>query len=251
MTIRDSVIEIFPAFTAPLEGCVLWPYQDILGLVTVGYGCLIDPASLASSVGDWLLEGASDLPTPPQVTHEWSKVKLLPKAMHFARYKDSCRLRLSMAGVNALLLSRMQLFEGTLKHYYPAWDDFPADAQLAILAMAWACGAGFPKTFTNFSSFVIKRDWSNAARCAKIREDGNPGIHPRNLQVQLCLANAAAIDDGNYGTPALYWPNPVEDAVAPASDPKLIPLHVQAAEAMASFNVYDLGLTGHGHSEAA
>lgn len=244
--IRDSVVEIFPKFTAPLEGCVLWPYQDILGLVTIGYGCLIEPEGLAAAVKGWT--GSPSLAT---IAAEWNKVNALPKAMHFNRYKDSCSLRLTQGGVDALLQERMELFEGTLKHFFPAWDDFPADAQLAIMAMAWACGAGFPETFTNFSSFVLKRDWVNAARCAKIREDGNPGVHPRNLQVQLCLANAAAIDDGNYGTPALYWPNPVEDAIAPASDPALIPLHVQAAEALASFNVYELGLTGHRHMEDA
>lgn len=249
---RQSVVDIFPAFTAPLEGCVLWPYQDILGLVTIGYGCLIDPSSLASGVNDWLLEGTSELPSPPQVVHEWGKVKAMPKAMHFARYKDSCRLRLSMAGVDDLLQARMQLFEGTLRHYFPAWDTFPADAQLAIMAMAWACGAGFPATFKTFAAFVLKRDWANAAKCAKIREDGNPGVHPRNLQVQLCLANAAAIDDGDQGTPALYWPNPVHDAVAPDSASDGIPLHVLAAEAMGSFNVYERGLTGHAHlAEAA
>jgi GH24 family phage-related lysozyme (muramidase) len=242
--IRDSVVEIFPKFTAPLEGCVLWPYQDILGLVTIGYGCLIEPEALAAAVKGWV-----GSPSPGDIAAEWNKVNALPKAMHFNRYKDSCTLRLTQAGVDALLQERMELFEGTLKHYFPDWDRFPADAQLAILAMAWACGAGFPKTFTNFANFVRKRDWANAARCAKIREDGNPGVHPRNLQVQLCLANAAAIDDGDYGTPALYWPNPVRDAIAPASDPSLIPLHVQASEAMASFNVYDLGLTGHRHEE--
>jgi GH24 family phage-related lysozyme (muramidase) len=248
----DSVIESFPKLTAPLEGCILWPYQDILGLVTIGYGCLIDPAALASTVQDWMLEGTSDLPTPPQVAHEWGKVKAMQKALHFARYKDSCRLRLSMGGVNALLQARMQSFEGTLRHYFPEWDTFPADAQLAIMAMAWACGAGFPKTFVNFTRFALKRDWANAAKCAKIREDGNPGVHPRNLQVQLCLANAAAIDDlSGLPTPALYWPNPVRDAVAPDSDPANIPLHVLAAEAIGSFNVYDSGLTGHAHSAEA
>lgn len=243
---RDSVVEIFPKFTAPLEGCILWPYQDVLGLVTIGYGCLIEPEALAAAVPGWVGN-----PSPAGIAAEWNKVNALPKALHFNRYKDSCSLRLDQGGVDALLQSRMELFEGTLRHYFPAWDSFPADAQLAIMAMAWACGAGFPKTFTNFAAFVLKRDWASAGKCAKIREDGNPGVHPRNLQVQLCLANAAAIDDGDQGTPALYWPNPVRDAVAPDNNPANIPLHVVAAEALGTFNVYECGLTGHCHAEAA
>jgi GH24 family phage-related lysozyme (muramidase) len=225
----------------------LWPYQDVLGLVTIGYGCLIEPEALAAAVAGWV-----GSPSPGAVAAEWNKVNAFPKALHFNRYKDACSLRLTQDGVDALLQQRMQLFEGTLRHYFPAWDSFPADAQLAIMAMSWACGAGFPRTFTTFAAFVLKRDWANAAKCAKIREEGNPGIHPRNLQVQLCLANAAAIDDGDQGTPALYWPGPVRDAIAPDSNPANIPLHVLAAEAMGKFDVYEHGLTGHGHlAEAA
>lgn len=240
--IRDSVVEIFPAFTAPLEGKVLWPYQDILGLVTIGYGCLIEPEGLAAAVQGWL-----GSPSPGAIAAEWNKVNALPKALHFNRYKGACALLLDESGVDALLQARMQLFEGTLRFYFPDWDSFPADAQLALMAMAWACGAGFPKTFTNFAGFVRKRDWANAAKCAKIREDGNPGVHPRNLQVQLCLANAAAIDDGDQGTPALYWPGTVRDAVAPDNNPANLPLHVVAAQALENFNVYEHGLTGHAH----
>jgi hypothetical protein len=44
----------------------------------------------------------------------------------------------------------------------------------------------------------------------------------------------------------------VRDAVAPDSNPANIPLHILAAEAMGLFNVYEHGLTGHGHvAEAA
>lgn len=244
---QQSVVEIFPSFTAPLEGRVLWPYQDILGLVTIGYGCLINPEMLAAAVKGWVGN-----PSPGDIAREWNKVKALPKAMHYNRYRDACSLRLTDEGVNDLLRLRMEVFEGTLRHYFPDWDTFPADAQLAIMAMAWACGAGFPVEFKTFTAFVLKRQWTNAALCAKIREQGNPGVHPRNLQVQLCLANAAAIDDGVYGSPALYWPGVVRDEVAPDSDPSHIPLRVLAAKALANYDVNALGLTGHAHvAEAA
>lgn len=242
---RQSVIEIFPTFTRPLEGEVLWPYQDVLGLVTVGYGCLIEPVSLALP-----LKWEGDL-SPGQVRAEWAKVNALPKAMHFARYKAASTLRLTEQSADELLDHRMLDFEVTLQKYFPAWDDFPADAQLAAMAMAWACGAGFPKTFTNFTRFANMRDWSGAAKCAAIRTDGNPGIVPRNAQVQLCLANAAAIDDGNFGTPALYWPGPVKGAEMPSTDPTDVPLHVVAQMALAKFSIDACGLTGHAHVEAA
>ena len=41
--ISDLVRAGWPAFTSPLEGRIAWMYLDVLGLVTIGLGCLIDP----------------------------------------------------------------------------------------------------------------------------------------------------------------------------------------------------------------
>ena len=79
------------------------------------------------------------------------------------------------------------------KNHFPGWRDFPADAQLGICSMAWACGPGFPAIFKNFAGFANKNDWVNAAKCAKIREAGNPGIKPRNEKNQKCFANAVVV----------------------------------------------------------
>lgn len=244
--IYPSVLDALVPFNTPLEGKILWPYQDILGLVTVGIGCLIEPVGLSLSL-PWVGD-----PTAVDIRREWQKVDALPKAMHFNRYRDACTLRLSDDGVKQLLETRAHDFEVYLRKGFPGWDDFPADAQLGILGIAWACGPAFWKKFTNFQLAANRRDWSTALRCAKIRTEGNPGVVPRNAQVALCLANAAEIDspDG-YGTPALYWPGHVAPEVPPDVDPRAIPLSVHAARAAElarqRFNVEEYGLTGHGH----
>jgi|SRR6478609_1545868 len=234
--VSDSLLK----FNAPLEGVVAWPYQDILGLVTVGIGCLIEPVGLALPL-HW--DGSPDAAT---IRQEWTRVNSLKPAMHFNQYKSASSLRLTDSGVQDLLAHRALDFEATLRKWFPDWDNWPADAQMAALGMSWACGPAFPRTFTNFAHYANVRDWANAAKCAKIREQGNPGIVPRNKQIALCLANAAAIDspDG-YATPALYWPGPVLDAPNPTGEQA-----EEAAAALAAFSIEDCGLTGHCHELA-
>jgi len=241
-----SVLGALLQFNRPLEGCVYWPYQDILGLETVGVGCLIEPHNLALAL-PWVGD-----PTAQTIMLELDKVNAYPKGLHFNRYRDACSLRLDDAGVVQLLETRAELFERELLRGFPGFADWPADAQMAALAMSWAMGAGFWRKFTNFTGFANKRDWHNAAKCAAIRADGNPGIVPRNSQIALCLANAAEIDspDG-YGTPALFWPGHVAPAVPEDADPRAVPLSVHAARAaelaLSRFNVEQYGLTGHAH----
>lgn len=235
---HQSVIDALVPFNTPLEGCVAWPYQDILGLVTVGIGCLIEPVENALPLA-W--EGKPDAAT---IRAEWAKVNARPKALHFNRYRDASTLRLSQIGIANLVAQRARLFEKVLLQHFPAWHDWAADAQLAVMAMSWACGPAFPKTFKNFTRYAIDRDWVNAAKCAAIKTDGNPGIVPRNAQVQLCLANAAAIDSpAGYATPALYWPGPVLDEVRPLVD--------VARRSLDEFSIENCGLTGHCHALAA
>lgn len=244
--LHQSVIDAFPGLTRPLEGCVLWPYLDCIGLVTVGYGCLIDPEQMASLL-DW-----QGKPAPGDIAQQWHALKASQRLakLHYKYAEPVTTLRLSQAGADQLLDSRALLFAAYLEqHHFPDWQDWPADAQLAAMAMAWACGDDFPTAFKTFKMFALKRQWALAANCAHIRTDGNPGIIPRNAQVQLCLANAAAIDDPTYGmpTPALYWPGGVAEAPTLSSDPKDLPLSVLAAQALERFKIEDCGITGHRH----
>jgi hypothetical protein len=249
--IHQSVIDIFPAFTKPLEWDVLWPYQDIKGLVTVGYGCLIEPISSAYPI-PWLGD-----PTDKDIKTEWDKVNAYPAARHYKQYERACSLRIDEETSVALLELRLHDFaDWLMRKHFPDWDNWPADAQLAFLAQAWACGPDFPREFSNMKAFALKRDWAGVAKCQKIRTDGNAGIIPRNAHIQLCLANALELDgpDG-YATPALYWPGHVAPAVAPDTLPAYKPLSVTlweaAQRATSRFNVHDDGLTGHAHGPEA
>lgn len=189
---KQSVAAAFPNFTARLEGKIPHMYADILGLVTVGLGCLIDPVSLALNL-PWK-HGNGDNATNAEVMAEWNRVKhdpTLPKAGYRAAAKIT-QLRLTDDGISRLAIDRLVRHEGWFKKTWPAWDTFPADAQLAIHSMGWAMGAGFTTKFPSFTKCVTAQDWVGAAKNCLMRTAGNPGLVPRNKR-NVALFQAAAV----------------------------------------------------------
>lgn len=248
-----SVAEAFPRVTKPLEGCVLWPYLDVFGLATVGYGCLVDSVPAFEAV-DW----TTTLGTKPNAAYEINQrmnLRSRPKALHFKLYESSTSLRLTQDASDALLDARANEFAAYMAaHYFADWDTWPADAQLAWMLIAWACGPGCPTEFKTAAALAEHRQWDAMRKWAKINPGKpgtagwNPGVVPRNAQIDLCLANAAAIDNADgYATPALYWPGHVLDSPKTIAD--TMPAAALAAIALASYdvNAADCGLTGSCH----
>jgi hypothetical protein len=248
-----SVAEAFPRVTRPLEGCVLWPYLDVFGIPTEGYGCA--EQNLAAFVAvDWTRADGQPITDNYKVA-QYSAIKAQPKALNFNRYKNATALRLTQDAADALLDSRANEFASYMAaHYFADWDTWPADAQLAWMLIAWACGPGCPTEFKTACALAEHRQWDAMRKWAKINPGKpgtagwNPGVVPRNAQIDLCLANAAAIDNADgYATPALYWPGHVLDSPKTIAD--TMPAAALAASALASYdvNAADCGLTGSCH----
>ncbi len=71
-----SVQSYFRIFSAPLEGCVPYMYLDVLGLVTVGVGNLVDPITLAQALPLRFknrpgIAAPGSPATPDQIAAEW------------------------------------------------------------------------------------------------------------------------------------------------------------------------------------
>ncbi len=246
----SSVLEAFPKVTRPLEGCVLWPYLDVFGIPTEGYGCASESVADFQSI-DWT--NAAGMPvSPAYVAAQYALLKQQPKALNFNRYASSTSLRMSQDAADQLLDARAQQFAAYMAaHYFGDWDTWPADAQLAWMLIAWACGPGCPAEFKTAAAFVKTRDWDSMRKWARINPGKpgtpgwNPGVVPRNAQIDLCLANAAAIDTPGYATPALYWPGHVLDT--PETVAATLPLSAAASLALATYDVSACGLTGSCH----
>jgi GH24 family phage-related lysozyme (muramidase) len=190
-----SVLARFPSFTAAFEGRIPFFYQDILGLVTIGLGCLVDPQALATCLPMRHHDGR--LASPKEIGMEWNRIKsdkTLAKKGHRAA-AQMVTLHLAEADIDKLASNRLATFEKYLMVGFPEWETFPADAQLGICSMAWAMGPGFYRKFPNFTKACNERRWEDAAKNCLMRTTGNPGLVPRNkANVKLFYAAAAYPD---------------------------------------------------------
>jgi len=189
---RDSVKNIFPDFSKNFEGYVHWMYLDVKGLITIGIGNLIDPVSLAVYLPFTKKDGTPA--SKAEIKAEWEQLKArteLAKLGHKAAMKY-CSLRLSDEAIANLVRTKLEQNEAYLiKHHFPEFNDWPADAQLAVLSMAWALGSNFPATWKILKAACIAKNWKLAALNCHINEVGNAGVKPRN-EANVKLFNSAA-----------------------------------------------------------
>lgn len=203
---RQSVLDAWHAYSEPLEGRVHHMYLDILGLVTAGVGNLADPIGLALMM-PWMLDGKPA--SADHVRRDWNALKAQQqlKKLHYKYAAKVTRVRLTDEGIDEMVAKKLAQNELYLRQtYFPDWDKWPADAQLGVCSMAWACGPGFPTKFTNFTRYAKEQKWLEAMASCKIREEGNPGIVPRNKANRLCFANAETVRRNGLDPEVLYWP---------------------------------------------
>src|SRR6185503_10062976 len=98
---------------------------------------------------------------------------------------------------------------------FPAWEEWPADAQLGVLSLAWAVGAGFAPKWPKFTAACLASDWAGARENCTLREEKNPGVIPRNQANRRLFANAFEITKQGLEPSRLYYPEPVPPAVSP------------------------------------
>ncbi len=179
---KKAVRDVFLEFSQKFEGAIPWIYLDVKGLATIGLGCLIEPAGLALGL-PFVVRGTDTKATPDQIARDWVTVKrnrlLAHQGAQRARmYTD---LELTQDGIEQLAWHRLRLNEHYLiEHAFPTFEDFPADAQLGIHSISWACGAGFPEFFPKFTKAAKAGDWLTCAKECKIKEANNAGLKPRN-----------------------------------------------------------------------
>lgn len=210
---KQAVRDAFVPFTSALEGVIPFMYLDVLGLVTTAIGNLIDPVETALDV-PFTVKG-TDLPASREaIRREWERVKAHPTAARQGHRVLALEtsLRLTPAGIDFVVARRLALNVAILRQRFPEWDTWPADAQLATLSMAWACGPHF--NFPALATALRSRDWKAAADHCRMRTEGNPGLVPRNYANKALYLAAARLDRDDD---AVTW------SVLTAIDAKLWP----------------------------
>jgi len=205
---RQSVRTNWLQFNEPLEGRLHFMYLDVKGFVRTGVGNLIDathgaltapkPAERTAS-----LEMATQLAwltahdaaaTPDEVAAEWDLVK---SRMDLARlgvsaFKSITSLHITDEEVDRFVFAKLEEIERRLKGRaeFADFDSWPADAQLALLSMAWVMGQAFK--LPKLQAFVATADWDSAATECRFKPEQGALVKRNDLDQQL-FRNAARI----------------------------------------------------------
>ncbi len=197
---RASVAAAFHAFNRRFEGEIAWMYPDIEGLITTGVGNLIDPIDQALGL-PWQRIADGQPADRDAVAAEWRRMKAdatLPQRGAPAARRIAT-LELSAAAIGELVERRLQADLAALRGQpdFAGFDGWPAPAQLALLSMAWAQGAGFQR-WPRFRAACRAGDFDAAAAECRLDERGNPGLAPRNAaNIALFHSAAQVVADGD------------------------------------------------------
>lgn len=208
---RASVLQNFTKFNTPFEGMLNYMYTDVKGLVTTGMGNLIDPLP-AALVLPWKHADGSDA-SQDEITQEWNTVKGAWPGVQSTGDRAITTLHLDQADIDVLIASKAQQFEDTLRGIYPDYDNWPADAQLGVLSMSWALGAGFGRGFPQFTAAANAYDFRTAAAQSGYR-DQDPGNKARQAANVILFNNAATVVEGNGDREVLYYPSVLQPGQA-------------------------------------
>jgi hypothetical protein len=205
--VNASVKSAFADFQASLEGRVAWLYLDTAtpGLVTVGIGCLVDPIETALSLPlKWRISHRPA--TQAEIRAEWLTVKAAQNMRFMAPHvwQGLTNLELDQDDIDALMDFRAGQFESILRRRFPAYDQWPSDAQLGVLSMSWAAGASF--NFPHFAVAALKQDFFTCANECKLNETGNPGLIHRNKANAILFRNAAQVVARGLDRQKLWYP---------------------------------------------
>lgn len=179
---QQAVVNAWCPFNRALEGWVSWMYLDVKGLVTTGMGNLIDPIDTALAL-PWS-DGNGQPASQDDIAAEWSRVKAdtrLASAGAMAAGRPT-QLRLADEDIEALVLAKLDSNVVILsrQHGFAEFENWPADAQLAALSMAWAMGPAFPEKYPHFSAATAAGDFKTAAAECEMDASANAGLVRRN-----------------------------------------------------------------------
>ena len=180
-------------------------YLDKDGAVTTGIGNLIDPIDYALNL-PWTDFVTGAPASQGDIMAEWEAVKKCNPQSRSGFWNQRAKLRLSTPDIDALVLRKVQEFEAQLKmrRCFSLFDEWPADAQLGLLSMAWAMGGAF--NFPKFEAAAARGDFMGMAGECKMDDSHNPGLTRRNIANIQLFTNAYAVKMQNQRPDVLYFP---------------------------------------------
>lgn len=205
---HDSVRAAWIDYNKNLEGIVTGPYADVLNYITVGMGNKIDPVEDALGL-PWCLIPSWRRATNDEVLKAWHAVKndpeCAPRGWVYALNLRENNIRLHPDAIDALIDRTLDAHDALLQKKFPAFEQWPADAQLAAHSMCWALGFdGLIRKFPKCVRALAAADFEGAAKECKMVPEAGTLIIRNRLNFTL-FHNAADVlaADGDVGE--LVW----------------------------------------------
>ncbi len=233
---RQVIRDTFFDFTAQREGFTPFMYADTLNLVTTGVGNLIDKGArngfdtsenaLSPALSlPWKIKGPGWTSKNPvtagdasqaEIRESWIRTKLkeqtspgFNKQGGFA-YAGFQPLTLDLAGLKNLFNRTLDSFDKTLASRYPTYEAAPADAQNAMLSMAWGMGPAF--NFPAFKTAFDAGDFRKAGELSFFKGGGGTleNRTGRNKDNVIMFNNAADVVKAGADPDRLFFPGTVD-----------------------------------------
>ncbi len=180
----QSYLEQVVAKLEFFEGSIPWMYRDTVGKVTVGVGVMLPDAAAATALSFRLggqPAGAVD------IAAEFARVDALPMGRPAPFYRREGGPELSQDEIGALLRNMIVRFEAELREKIAGYDNFPDQARMALLDMAYNLGPeGLLRGFPRLIQAAEAGDWKQAA--AQCFRHG-PGAARNQWTEAMFLAN--------------------------------------------------------------
>jgi hypothetical protein len=210
------------SFLKDYEGKVKFMYLDKKGIVTVGIGHRIDPLSQALNLQFSYKGSPGSIASAGDISSEWNLVKSRQdlKFKGGAAFAVITGLELNENGIQQMVSQHANAIEKYIKtnasarRFYANFDNWPADAQLGFMGVAWG-GIPIPQFGWHLFPEACKReDWNTAAKECKI---SSPLAAGRNESHKRMFENAAQVKANDGDISILHWPAVVLSRVDIAS----------------------------------
>lgn len=184
------------------EGCILWPYCDLKGNVTIGIGHLLPTAAALLPI-DLYHEASMRPATLREKQVAWGDVKsAFEPGKGCLAYKGLTDLRMPKEVALDICAYRLDNeFMPALSAVFPEIASWPEDAIRAVVDIAYNCGAHcFNKYWPHFVDACRRKDWLLASQhCTRVdarrepTEKDHEGLGRRNLwTIERLIAAAGA-----------------------------------------------------------
>lgn len=220
---RAAARAAFIDLTVSLEGGYInWMFPDVKGLVSTGFGLLLDPVELALALPWRRIDGLRV--TADEIRADFARVKTYPDAPRLGHLsvRGVAQLRLALEDLDHAVEAKIRSNESILRSAFAEYDDWSADAQLGVHSMAWAVGPAFQRGWPKFTAALRAKDFETASvECFMPEEKKIGGLRPRNHANRILFRNAAFALANRLDPDELFYPRDMQ-AETPAPDSVIV-----------------------------